>query len=419
MRGQGALEYLVLIALILGITSAVVLWVTGAFSGQKAAAELAACRNAAIECRKAHFLNPADPCPICDQMCIDAAGNDILSGTPGCGQGCQLCKQGQFQLIAVQNVTQCEGNSAPAAIIDDVTCYAGQSCTLSATSSFDPDGDNMTFFWTIEGEVYEGISVNHTFVTPGDYQINLTVTDTCGNTDSTSTVVSVGSPAPAMCTVDPCKSVPVNSCATTRPYYCNSEAQCVPACAICGCPSGKVCGPGGMYCVTPTVTVTKTPIGDAYVRQWIPDMNWNWDHELRVSIGFPGREVSYLKFNLSDIDPDKLIKAELILQDCSFRKEWLKISVASGPIDFDENTITWNTQPGYVHYITTVEPSSGIWKANITLDTLKMELRSSSSGMISFHLGVGGGGSVSTDQYMVCDSREGDHPPLLNLTLTG
>ena len=50
MKGQGALEYLIIVAAVLAIAAIVVMFLTGAFRGTQPSAVLSACRNAASQC---------------------------------------------------------------------------------------------------------------------------------------------------------------------------------------------------------------------------------------------------------------------------------------------------------------------------------------------------------------------------------
>jgi len=94
MRAQGALEYLIIIAAVLGISAVVVLFVGGAFIGSSGGADLSKCRLAAANCKKDMAMGLSATCPTCDIACKDASGKDLLSGTPGCGTACEQCKLG-------------------------------------------------------------------------------------------------------------------------------------------------------------------------------------------------------------------------------------------------------------------------------------------------------------------------------------
>jgi len=95
MRAQGALEYLIIIAAVLGISAVVVLFVSGAFTSSTAGADIAKCRLAAANCQRDLTLGLGTSCIQCEAACKDSAGKDLLSGiVEPCGLACTQCKQG-------------------------------------------------------------------------------------------------------------------------------------------------------------------------------------------------------------------------------------------------------------------------------------------------------------------------------------
>ena len=66
---------------------------------------------------------------------------------------------------------------------------------FNASGSHDADGGIVQYSWQFgDGETEEGIYVSHTYVQPGQYTSQLTVTDTDGATDTTSVVTTVRDP---------------------------------------------------------------------------------------------------------------------------------------------------------------------------------------------------------------------------------
>ncbi len=94
MRAQGALEYLIIIAAVLGISAVVVLFIGGTFTGSSGGADLSKCRLAAANCQKDMATGLSSTCPYCDTACVDSSGKDLLSKTQGCGTACEQCKKG-------------------------------------------------------------------------------------------------------------------------------------------------------------------------------------------------------------------------------------------------------------------------------------------------------------------------------------
>ena len=70
---------------------------------------------------------------------------------------------------------------------------------LDASASSDSDGTIHVYDWDFDdGTTATGASVNHSFVNPGTYAVNLTITDNDGATDSATTFVAAGVAVPAI-----------------------------------------------------------------------------------------------------------------------------------------------------------------------------------------------------------------------------
>jgi hypothetical protein len=96
IKGQGALEYLIIVAAVLAIASVVVLFLTGAFGGAGTGASLSRCKQAAADCaiRWTTTVNPL--CAECETACKDIRGIEVKPGAV------QLCKQGEVTKVGAE-----------------------------------------------------------------------------------------------------------------------------------------------------------------------------------------------------------------------------------------------------------------------------------------------------------------------------
>jgi hypothetical protein len=101
MRGQGAIEYLVVIAAVFGIAALVVLFLTGVMSASTSSASTALCKQAAASCSQRQYLGFTGECKECETACIDPkTRKDVIGGTLECGVGCLFCKLGKYYDIS-------------------------------------------------------------------------------------------------------------------------------------------------------------------------------------------------------------------------------------------------------------------------------------------------------------------------------
>ncbi|MFC1570857.1 PKD domain-containing protein [Candidatus Omnitrophota bacterium] len=73
-------------------------------------------------------------------------------------------------------------NTPPDAMMDVTkACCVDMEQKFSATSSKDPDGDKLSYFWDFgDGQTAEGANVTHTYTEPGNYKVFLKVDDGSG-----------------------------------------------------------------------------------------------------------------------------------------------------------------------------------------------------------------------------------------------
>jgi PKD repeat protein len=112
-------------------------------------------------------------------------------------------------------------NAAPNVVIDAPVCTA-RTCTLSATTSTDPDGDAFTYLWDFgDGSTSTVATPSHLYLADNTYTVTLTLTDTWGAANSTTRQVTIAEPAsnvppnpvinPVTCVVRTCTIYGVSS----------------------------------------------------------------------------------------------------------------------------------------------------------------------------------------------------------------
>jgi len=94
------------------------------------------------------------------------------------------------------------GNRAPLAKITagETAGLAPLAVTLDASGSTDPDGDALTFSWSIAGveQPGHGAKFSHTFAQTGTYEVTLTARDASGATGTAKEIVCVGNARPVV-----------------------------------------------------------------------------------------------------------------------------------------------------------------------------------------------------------------------------
>lgn len=98
-RGQGSLEYLIIIAAVLAIAAIVVLFLTGAFSGARSTGDAAACKNIASNCATQTATSAGFECAT---MCnVDVCTGDGVQVSTGCtyATAAEACEDGRPDCI--------------------------------------------------------------------------------------------------------------------------------------------------------------------------------------------------------------------------------------------------------------------------------------------------------------------------------
>lgn len=92
-------------------------------------------------------------------------------------------------------------NKSPVAkiVVSDTTASVGQVISFDGSSSYDPDGDSLTYRWNFgdSTSVSTAKKTTHVYTGRGVFDVKFTVTDTKGQVDQSSTSISVGKPPTA------------------------------------------------------------------------------------------------------------------------------------------------------------------------------------------------------------------------------
>lgn len=102
----------------------------------------------------------------------------------------------------LNKIEYASGNRKPIAKLDVSQNVGAAPLTvnLSGSSSKDYDGDKLTYEWTISGvkEQFKTANFDYVFKTPGEYEVNLKVTDPSGASSKASTKIVVGNSKPTV-----------------------------------------------------------------------------------------------------------------------------------------------------------------------------------------------------------------------------
>ena len=104
-----------------------------------------------------------------------------------------------FSVFAVSAVTPPEGSIA----LDPETATVDEDVSLSGAESTDPDGEVVSYEWSVDGETLTGETVTVSFDEAGEYTVELAVTDDAGETDTVTRTLVIEAADTATATPEP------------------------------------------------------------------------------------------------------------------------------------------------------------------------------------------------------------------------
>jgi hypothetical protein len=122
---------------------------------------------------------------------IDGVGKTATETDPGYSDYASL---GQYRISGKINITI---NQNPVAIINfsPQTGVTPLMVNFSANQSYDPDGVISNYSWNFgDGTVGTGMGISHTYMNPGTFSPQLTVTDSGNQQNSSSANITIGQP---------------------------------------------------------------------------------------------------------------------------------------------------------------------------------------------------------------------------------
>ncbi|SDY14058.1 CARDB domain-containing protein [Halopenitus persicus] len=117
-----------------------------------------------------------------------------------------------FSLFAVSAVSQPEA----VATVAPETVTTGESVELSGGDSTTEHGEIVAYDWTVDGDSYAGETATTSFDEPGEYEVELAVTNDAGETDTTTVLVTVEA-AETPATPTETAAEPADTAATPEP----------------------------------------------------------------------------------------------------------------------------------------------------------------------------------------------------------
>jgi len=197
-RAQGSLEYLVIIAVVLAISSIVMLYATGIIGTQKSSVSISTCKQASIDCKLSKISSPTDSCTQCDTSC-----KDLSTGLEVTYDAVRCCKSAKPDMIY--------DNSPGCAIIEPFTVTLTNPTTGSVKAS------PVTITATTNR------AATCTYSVSGSASSPMTTTDQLTHTAS----VTISTEGSATVTVT-CNDGSSTAASSPRQFYVDNTAPAVP-----------------------------------------------------------------------------------------------------------------------------------------------------------------------------------------------
>lgn len=132
--------------------------------------------------------------------------------------------------------------------------------------------------------------------------------------------------------------------------------------------AGENISSGDIVCITPSYT-DYSPTDDSYTAQGVPDANYGSSNLMFTGVNSSNAYISWLKFNeTSWPQAHYILKATLNIKLYQKNNSPTAPAISGAEATWDEDTITWNTQPAYALDISdygsqdaTTMPSDGNW----------------------------------------------------------
>jgi PKD repeat protein len=181
--------------------------------------------------------------------------NGVGKGDPANGGYSDYASQGYYS-ISGSAMTPTDGggggespNTSPVAVIgaDKLSGPAPLTVNFSASGSYDPDGDNLSYQWNFgDGATASGANASHTYSAVGNHVATLTVTDSRGASDIAQTTIEVSDPPLAYIHVSNIAMTTVTKRGSTRAYatvsVLDASGKVVEGATVAGNWSGVVSG---------------------------------------------------------------------------------------------------------------------------------------------------------------------------------